>query len=95
MTSVRALELSTAFLSQKAIEHAMSTDLPTWNHVNGYGFMIYVPDEDTINSWRNKYGSWIEQLISCLNYARQENFEYVIFDCDAENDETIPLNTYW
>lgn len=95
MAEVRALELSTAFLSPETIEHAMTTDLPVWAHANGYGFMIYVPDDETIASWREKYGPWIGNLIDCLLYARGLGFEYIMFDCDGDNNETIPLNTYW
>lgn len=81
----RVLVLSTAHLSPETIRSLNETPSSAWAVSGGvlpFGYYVYAHDEPPEGVQPD--------LMACLDFGRANGFDYVQFDCDAED---LPAST--
>ena len=52
------------------------------------GWLVYVPSEDSPNT--NTLAEFHPDLLACMEYARQHNCDYIMFDQDGTVIDDLP-----
>jgi hypothetical protein len=89
MTVRKFLDISTAHLrpSTRAAVANQPTGLTVHPHPDGYGWFVYVSEDEPEPG---DAAIEFEDLAACIDRARALDCDYILFDCDAELDDTLP-----
>lgn len=84
------LDLSTAHLSPATLErfNGLPPDrLPFAGGPTDYGWFAYAHDENCGEG----DDAIPEEMFACMTFARAQGCDYILFDCDAEPIEGLPV----
>lgn len=79
------LDLSTAHLDAEARDHLEQAGEGVVVYPTAYGWFVYVSEADALASYTVP-----QCLLDILDRARQLGCDYVLLDCDAEEDSELP-----
>lgn len=93
MTSLeirRFVVISTAHVSETTAQRLDNTPAKEWPRVGGhygeYGWFVYAHDENA-GVGRDAIHT---DLFEVMSWARKQRCDYVLFDCDADEIESLP-----
>lgn len=87
----RLVVLSTSHVSEATAKRFDETKADEWPCVGGpyayYGWFVYAHEEN--------FGIGMDaipdDLLAVMQWARRHRFEYILFDCDAETVDELPV----
>lgn len=90
MSIRKFLDLSTAHLTPATREFIKQHQAigPIYDHPDGYGWVMFVPDEDDIPT---DAPTTPADLLACYQRARRLKCDYIMFDADGPDDEELPI----
>jgi hypothetical protein len=88
----RFLDISTGHLQPKTrwMVEEKAVIGPIYDHPDGFGWLVYVPDPQRVAEWEGP-DPIPADLIACFDKARELRCDYILFDCDAQPIDGLPL----
>ena len=86
------LALSTGHVSRETAELMDDDNIDdvTLYNKSGYGWYVYIPDEG-IDFDKLADGECPADLYRCMKYARDNGCDWLMFDCDVETIDELPV----